>query len=49
MAEVTTTEWTAGQPQKVVQKFRAYASYAEAFQDYARLVAGRDHGPAGPW
>jgi flagellar protein FlgJ len=39
VAEVTTTEWTAGEPQKVVQKFRAYGSYAEAFQDYARLVA----------
>jgi flagellar protein FlgJ len=39
VAEVTTTEWSSGEPQKVVQKFRAYGSYAEAFQDYARLLA----------
>ena len=39
VAEVTTTEWSGGAPQKVVQKFRAYGSYAEAFQDYARLIA----------
>jgi len=39
VAEVTTTEWVAGEPQKVVQKFRAYGSYADAFQDYARLIA----------
>jgi len=37
---VTTTEWVGGEPQKVTQKFRAYASYADAFQDYARLIAG---------
>ena len=39
VTEVTTTEWSGGAPQKVVQKFRAYGSYAEAFQDYARLIA----------
>jgi len=39
VAEVTTTEWSGGAPQKVVQRFRAYGSYAEAFQDYARLIA----------
>ncbi len=39
VAEVTTTEWVAGEPQKVVQKFRSYGSYAEGFQDYARVVA----------
>ena len=39
VAEVTTTEWSGGEPQKLVQKFRAYGSYAEAFQDYARLIA----------
>jgi flagellar protein FlgJ len=25
-------------PQKTVEKFRAYGSYAEAFQDYANLL-----------
>jgi flagellar protein FlgJ len=39
VTEVSTTEWVGGEPQKVVQKFRAYGSYAEGFQDYARVVA----------
>ena len=38
VAEVTTTEYIDGRPQKVVAKFRAYASYAESFADYARLI-----------
>ncbi len=38
VAEVLTTEYVGGQPQKVVQKFRAYGSYAESFADYARLM-----------
>ena len=38
VAEVTTTEYINGQPQKVTAKFRAYASYAESFADYARLI-----------
>lgn len=37
-AEVTTTEYINGKAQKVVAKFRAYASYAESFADYARLM-----------
>jgi peptidoglycan hydrolase FlgJ len=37
-ADVTTTEYVGGQPQKVVAKFRAYGSYAESFADYARLM-----------
>ena len=37
-ADVVTTEYENGQPKKVVQKFRAYASYAESFADYARLM-----------
>jgi flagellar protein FlgJ len=37
-AEVTTTEYVGGKAQKVVAKFRAYASYAESFADYARLM-----------
>lgn len=38
VAEVTTTEYVNGQPQKVKAKFRAYASYEEAFTDYAKLM-----------
>jgi len=38
--EVMTTEYTDGVPRKVTQKFRAYGSYAEAFQDYAALMQG---------
>ena len=38
VAEVTTTEYVNGQPQKMVAKFRAYSSYAESFRDYARLI-----------
>jgi len=36
--EVTTTEYIGGQPRKMIQKFRAYASEAESFADYARLM-----------
>lgn len=35
-----TTEYVDGAPHKVMQKFRAYASYAESFQDYAALMQG---------
>ena len=38
VAEVRTTEFVNGQPQKVTAKFRAYASYAESFADYAKLM-----------
>jgi flagellar protein FlgJ len=38
VAEVTTTEYVAGEPQKITARFRAYASYAESFQDYARMI-----------
>jgi peptidoglycan hydrolase FlgJ len=37
-AEVTTTEYVNGKPQKMVQRFRAYGSYAESFADYAKLM-----------
>jgi len=37
--DVLTTEYVDGRAQKVVQKFRAYASYAEAFADWAQLIA----------
>jgi peptidoglycan hydrolase FlgJ len=38
--DVMTTEYVDGVPRKLVQKFRAYGSYSEAFQDYAALMQG---------
>lgn len=38
VAHVMTTEYIDGAPQKMLQPFRAYNSYAEAFSDYARLI-----------
>lgn len=38
--DVMTTEYTNGVPRKTVEKFRAYASYQQAFEDYGRLIAG---------
>jgi peptidoglycan hydrolase FlgJ len=38
VAEIVTTEYINGRPQKVVAKFRAYGSYGESFADYARLI-----------
>lgn len=40
VAEVMTTEYKNGIANKQVEKFRAYSSYAEAFQDYASLLSG---------
>ncbi len=37
-AEVLTTEYTNGVAHKQIEKFRAYTSYAEAFQDYANMI-----------
>ncbi len=37
--EKVTTEYVNGAPQKVIEKFRAYKSYAEGFNDYARLLS----------
>jgi flagellar protein FlgJ len=37
--DVTTTEFINGVATKVVEKFRAYASYAEGFADYAKVIA----------
>lgn len=37
-ADVMTTEYTNGVARKVVQKFRAYSSYAESFADYAQMM-----------
>jgi flagellar protein FlgJ len=39
VAEATTTEYVNGAAQKTVERFRAYSSYAEAFRDYASLLA----------
>lgn len=36
--EATTTEYVNGVPQKKVEKFRAYDSYADSFRDYANLL-----------
>ena len=38
VAEITTTEYVDGQAQKVTAKFRAYASYQDAFRDYAKML-----------
>lgn len=38
VAEITTTEFVDGEARKVTAKFRAYASPAESFADYARLM-----------
>ncbi|MCO5099803.1 MAG: flagellar assembly peptidoglycan hydrolase FlgJ [Burkholderiaceae bacterium] len=37
--DVATTEYVDGKPVKSVEKFRAYASYAEAFRDWATLMS----------
>jgi peptidoglycan hydrolase FlgJ len=36
--EVVTTEYLNGQPRKVTQSFRAYASYEDSFRDWARML-----------
>lgn len=37
--DVPTTEYVNGQAIRTVEKFRAYGSYADAFKDYANLLA----------
>jgi flagellar protein FlgJ len=39
-ADVLTSEFVNGAMVKTVDRFRAYPSYAEAFKDYANLLAG---------
>ena len=39
VANVTTTEYQSGVPTKQAASFRAYSSYAEAFQDYAHMMS----------
>jgi flagellar protein FlgJ len=36
--DTATTEYVDGQPQQVVERFRTYGSYEEAFRDYASLL-----------
>ncbi|QGZ39253.1 flagellar protein FlgJ [Pseudoduganella flava] len=36
--DVTTTEYVNGRPQRKVERFRAYDSYADSFKDYAKLI-----------
>ena len=36
--DAVTTEYVNGQPQKVVEKFRAYDSYEDALTDYASVL-----------
>ncbi len=38
VAEVWTTEYVNGRPERVKAAFRAYASFEESFADYARLM-----------
>ncbi len=38
VVETVTTEYINGVPQRMVEKFRAYNSYAEGFNDYAKLL-----------
>lgn len=37
--DALTTEYVSGVPQKQVEKFRAYDSYADSFRDYAKLLS----------
>jgi flagellar rod assembly protein/muramidase FlgJ len=39
VAEIWTTEYVNGSAQKVRGQFRAYGSYEESFNDYARLIS----------
>lgn len=38
--DIVTTEYVDGKPQKQVESFRAYDSYADSFRDYAGLLRG---------
>jgi flagellar protein FlgJ len=39
VATAVTTEYVNGQPHTRVEKFRSYASHAEAFKDYAKMLS----------
>jgi flagellar protein FlgJ len=47
VVEATTSEFVAGQAVRRTERFRAYASYADAFADYARLITQRYAGVLG--
>lgn len=38
--DIVTTEYVNGKPQKQVDTFRAYDSYADSFRDYAKVLGG---------
>lgn len=38
--DIVTTEYVNGKPQKQVDTFRAYDSYADSFRDYGKLLSG---------
>lgn len=40
VVESATTEYVDGVPQKRIERFRAYDSYADSFRDYAALMRG---------
>lgn len=44
--DVMTTEYINGVPRRIIDKFRAYDSYADSFRDYANLI-GRNQRYAG--
>lgn len=39
VAQVVTTEYVDGVPQKTVAKFRAYDSYEDSFRDFSKLIS----------
>ncbi len=39
VVEASTTEFVSGVSEKRTERFRAYSSYAEAFEDYAKLLS----------
>ncbi len=39
VAQVVTTEYVNGEPQKTVAKFRAYDSYEDSFRDFSKLIS----------
>ncbi|MBV2181188.1 MAG: flagellar assembly peptidoglycan hydrolase FlgJ [Castellaniella sp.] len=42
VVQAMTTEYVDGEPRKMVQPFRAYASYADSLTDYANLISQSD-------
>lgn len=42
VVQAMTTEYVDGEPRKMMQPFRAYASYADSLTDYANLISRSD-------